>query len=79
MEKQLNEEGNYIGQDGLRYEILHCERTESKEYYETGETDEEGNPVLASRIAINKGWNEFADEQTAAEAYGLSHQSAEGV
>lgn len=70
--KQLNELGNYIGQDGLRYEILSCEVTESKEWYDTGEVDEYGNPIMAQRIVINKGWDEFPSIEAAAEAYGLT-------
>ena len=70
--KQLNEEGNYIGQDGKRYEILSCEVTESKEMYDTGRVDEEGNPIYEWRIVINKGWDEFPSEEAAAEAYGLT-------
>ena len=70
-QKQLNEEGDYIGQDGKRYEVLSCNVTESKEWYDTGEIDEEGNPVYTSRIVINKGWDEYPDMATALEAYGL--------
>ena len=71
--KQLNEEGNYIGQDGKRYDILSCERTESMEWYDTGEIDEEGNPIMAQRVVINKGWDEYESEEAAAAAYGLMY------
>lgn len=70
--KQLNEEGNYIDLYGRRWEILSCERTESKEWYDTGEVDEEGNPIWSQRIVINKGWDAFESEEAAAEAYGLT-------
>ena len=72
-QKQLNENGNYIGQDGLRYEILSCERTESMEWYETGEVDEQGEPIWAKRVVINKGWDTFESEEAAAAAYGLTY------
>lgn len=71
-QKQLNEEGNYIGQDGQRYEILSCNVTESKEWYYTGEVDAEGQPIWASRIVINKGWDEYESEEAAAIYYGLT-------
>lgn len=75
--KQLNEEGDYKDVQNVRWEILSCERTESMEWYDTGEVDEEGNPVVASRIAINKGWDVFADEKTAAKAYCLEYKPLE--
>lgn len=71
--KQLNEEGNYIDLYGRRWEILSCERTESKEWYDTGEVDEEGNPIMAQRVVINVGWDEFASIEDAAAAYGLRY------
>lgn len=77
--KQLNEEGDYIGQDGKRYEILYCERTESMEWYDTGEVDEYGEPIMAQRVVINKGWDEFASLEAAAAAYGLIFQPVEGA
>ena len=77
--KQLNEQGPYIGQDGKRYEVLSCERTESKEWYETGEyiTQEiEGEtvqiPVMAQRVVINKGWDSFENKDEAVKSYGLT-------
>lgn len=71
--KQLNEEGNYIDLYGRRWEIISCERTESKEWYDTGEVDEEGNPIWAERIVINKGWDAFESEEAAASYYGLTY------
>lgn len=76
-QKQLNEEGNYIGQDGKRYEILSCNVTESKEWYDTGEVDAEGEPIWAQRVVINKGWDEYPGEEAAAEAYGLMYDPIE--
>ena len=70
--KQLNEKGKYYDEDGQRWEILSCERTESMEWYDTGEVDEEGNPIMAQRVVINKGWDAFESEEAAAEAYGLT-------
>ena len=78
-QKQLNETGNYVGQDGKRYEILSCNVTESKEWVQTGtetvvidgETVE--IPVMEEQIVINKGWDEYADLETAARAYGLTY------
>lgn len=78
--KQQNENGNYIDKDGVRYEILTCNITESKEYYETGEyetiTDEEGNeikqPIIASKIVINKGWDKFNSLAEAIQVYELT-------
>lgn len=75
--KQLNEEGNYVDAMGERWEILSCERTESKEWYDTGEVDEEGNPIMAQRIVINKGWDAFESEEAAAQAYGLTYSPIE--
>ena len=86
--KQANPEGDYVTKDqevideegnavvipgGNRYEILSCERTESQEWYDTGEVDEEGNPVWDWRIVINKGWDEFPSEEAAARAYGFTY------
>lgn len=70
-QKQLNEKGNYIGQDGKRYEILSCNITESKEWYDTGRVDEEGDPIYDRRVVINKGWDTFDNIEAAAESYGL--------
>lgn len=76
--KQLNEKGKYVGQDGNRYEILHCERTESKKWREVGRKNTEvepgvfiEEPILESYLAINDGWDSFTDEEAAATAYGL--------
>lgn len=69
--RQLNEEGNYTDLYGRRWEILSCEVCESKEWYDTGEVDEEGNPIMAQRVVINKGWDAFESEEEAAAAYGL--------
>lgn len=76
-QKQLNEEGNYIGQDGKRYEILSCNVTESKEWYDAGEVDAEGNPIMAQRVVINKGWDAFENLEQAAQAYGLIYDPIE--
>lgn len=77
--KQENEQGNYIGKDGKRYEILTCHHTESREQVQVGtttETDKEGNeievPVYESRVVINKGWDSFNSLEEAAETYGLT-------
>ncbi len=78
-QKQLNEEGNYIGQDGKRYEILSCNVTESKEWYDTGEVDQDGNPVMAQRVVINKGWDAYESIEAAAAAYGLTYKPLERV
>ena len=72
-QKQFNIEGDYIDNEGLRYDVLSCERTESKEWYDTGEVDGEGNPIWEWRIVINKGWDAFESEAAAAEAYGLTY------
>lgn len=78
-QKQLNEKGNYIGQDGKRYEILSCNVTESKEWYETGEVDQDGNPIMAQRVVINKGWDAYESIEAAAAAYGLTYEPLERV
>lgn len=78
-QKQLNEKGSYIGQDGKRYEILSCNVTESKEWYETGEVDHDGNPVMAQRVVINKGWDAYESIEAAAAAYGLTYEPLERV
>ena len=78
-QKQLNEEGAYIGQDGKRYEILSCNITESKEWVQVGtDTQEiEGElvevPIMESRVVINKGWDEYESEEAAAAGYGLTY------
>jgi len=76
--KQENPEGQYIGQDGKRYDILTCHHTESKEQVQVGtttETDEEGNeievPVYESRVVINKGWDKFDSLEDAVIFYNL--------
>ena len=76
--KQENEEGNYIGKDGKRYDILTCRHTESKEQVQVGtriETDEEGNeievPIYEMKVFINKGWDSFSSLSQAMEVYGL--------
>ena len=70
--KQANEQGKYVDNQGVRFDVLTCERTESKEWYETGEIDENEGPIMAQRLVINKGWDVFADLAAACEAYGLS-------
>ena len=70
--KQANEEGIYQDKNGVRYDVLTCERTESMEWYDTGETDEEENPIFAKRVVINRGWDSFDSLQDALEAYGLT-------
>lgn len=69
--KQINEEGIYKDAQNKRWEILACERTESMEWYATDEVDAGGNPIMARRVVINKGWDAFESEAQAAQAYGL--------
>ena len=71
--KQLNEEGDYKDVSNVRWEILSCERTESMEWYDTGEVDEEGNSIMAQRVVINKGWDAFESLEEAASYYGLTY------
>lgn len=71
--KQQNNEGDYKDVSNVRWDILSCERTESMEWYDTGEVDEEGNPIMAQRVVINKGWDEFESLEEAASAYGLTY------
>lgn len=73
--KQANEEGIYQDKDGVRYDVLTCERTESMEWYDTGEVDEEQQPIYAKRVAINVGWDSFDSMEAALEAYGLTEVS----
>lgn len=73
--KQLNEEGDYKDVSNVRWEILSCERTESMEWYDTGEVDEEGNPIMAQRVVINKGWDAFESLEEAASYYGLTYDT----
>ncbi len=70
--KQINEEGIYQDKNGVRYDVLTCERTESMEWYDTGEVDEEQNPIFAKRVVINRGWDSFESMEAALEAYGLT-------
>ena len=78
-QKQLNETGPYIGQDGKRYEILSCNVTESKEWVQVGtETQEiDGEtvkvPVMEHQVVINKGWDAFDSLEEAASYYGLTY------
>ena len=74
--KQENEEGNYIGKDGKRYDILTCRHTESKEQVQVGtriETDEEENeievPIYEMKVFINKGWDKFETLEEAERFY----------
>ena len=69
--KQQNPEGLYIDKDGVRWDILTCHHTESKEWYDTGDVDEEGNPIYAERIVINKGWDSFDSLEDAMKDYGV--------
>lgn len=85
-QKQANEYGNYVDAMGERFNILSCERTESKQWRQVGtrtETDEQGNeievPVMESYIAINVGWDAFESEEAAAQAYGLTYDPLEPV
>lgn len=71
--KQQNNEGDYKDVQNVRWDILSCERTESMEWYETGEVDEEGNPIMAQRVVINKGWDEFESLAKAIKEYGLTY------
>lgn len=86
--KQANPEGDYVTKDqevideeghtviipgGARYDILSCERTESMEWYDTGEVDEYGEPIMAQRVVINKGWDAFESLEEAASYYGLTY------
>lgn len=84
--KQLNEEGKYVDATGERFDILSCERTESKQLRQVGtrtEIDEQGNeievPVMESYIAINVGWDAFESEEAAAQVYGLIYNPIEPV
>lgn len=82
-QKQVNEEGNYIGQDGQRYEILSCNITESMEYVQIGTDTQviDGEtvevPVYEKRVVINKGWDAYESEEAAAQAYGLMYKPLE--
>lgn len=71
--KSKNEYGDYIDNQSARWDIESCERTESMEWYDTGEVDEEGNPIMAQRVVINKGWDAFESLEAAAAAYGLRY------
>jgi len=72
--KQENPKGNYKDHNGVRFDVLTCERTESKEWYNTGQIDSNGAPIFESRIAVNKGWDEFADKDAAVLGYGLTFE-----
>jgi hypothetical protein len=76
-QKQKNNYGNYVDKKGERYDILSCERTESKQWRQIGtETQEiDGEtvevPIMEEYIAINYGWDKYDSEEVAAIAYGL--------
>lgn len=70
-----NEDGDYI-KDGERYDLLSCNVCESKEMYETGEyeiIDGQQVPVIAERVVINDGFEEFESEEKAAQHFGLTY------
>lgn len=76
--KQLNNKGDYVGIDGKRYDVLSCERTESKQYREIGRKNTEikpgvfvEEPIMESYIAINYGWDNFTSLEAAIESYEL--------
>lgn len=77
-QKQRNDEGDYKDIQNVRWDILSCERTESKEWVQVGtETQEiDGEtvevPVMEHQVVINKGWDEFTSLEAAAVAYGLT-------
>lgn len=77
--KQANKAGNYIDKEGVRFDVLSCERTESKEWVQTGTVlqDVDGEtvemPVMEQRLFINKGWDSFEDVAAAVAAYGLTY------
>lgn len=71
--KQKNAYGDYIDNQSVRWDIQYCERTESMEWYDTGEIDEEGNPIRAQRVVINKGWDAFENMAAAVAGYGLTY------
>lgn len=84
-QKQRNDEGDYKDIQNVRWDILSCERTESKEWVQVGtETQEiDGEtvevPIMESRVVINKGWDEFESLEEAAQAYGLTYSPLEPV
>ena len=83
-QKQINPRGKYVDQTGVRFDVLSCERTESKEWYETGayETVEgvdgkpEQLPILARRVVLNKGWDSYLSLNLALAAYGALENPA---
>lgn len=84
--KVENEEGQYIGTDGKRYDILTCRHTESREQVQVGTTvekDKEGNlievPVYESQVVINKGWDSFESIEEAEKEYALIKLKKENI
>ena len=75
--KQLDELGDYIDSNGVRYDVLHCERTESMELVQVGVRSEviDGEtvevPIFEKQVVINKGWDAFDSIEAALSAYGL--------
>ncbi len=69
--KQKNENGSYVDKNGVHYDVLSCERTESLAFSPTQETDSEGQVVYELRVVVNQGWDEHPDAESAARAYGL--------
>lgn len=79
--KQRNDEGNYIDIQGQRYDILSCERTESKQWREVGRKNTEVEPgvfveeqIMEEYVAVNYGWDEYSSLEQATQAYGLIYQ-----
>lgn len=77
-QKQPNEQGIYVDKDGIRYEILTCHHTESKEQVQVGtkieiiDGQEVEVPIYEMQVVINKGWDNFDSLEQAMEAYGLT-------
>lgn len=75
--KQQNENGKYADQNGVRFDVLACERTESKKWRQVGTETQivDGEtvevPIMESYIAINDGWDSFTDLESALAAYGV--------
>lgn len=78
--KQVNEKGDYVDKNGVRFDVLTCERTESKEWVQTGIDTQiiDGRtvevPVMELQLFINKGWDSFHSKEEAMSAYNLEYK-----
>ena len=80
-QKQKNKTGSYVDKQGVRFDVLSCERTESKKWREAGRKNIEiepgvfaEQPIFESFVAVNDGWDAYESLEAAVQAYGLTYE-----